>query len=540
MLGMTRKSLFRMTARTTLLLFLVGMGGQSLFLSPSSSANDQQEVRTLAVINFGNLTSRTDPGLVSAAENAVVLALLEVPEISVVSGEKVQQATAKLKLSATPSASELARLGAELGTDWVLAGRISSAEVNRSKKSLTVNLQAEVYDSATGNLIMRARAIGVAKGGESDLVSWNAAARNGGKELVQHLSECLHAKGIVISKPKSGHVRVNIGVEQMIRPGAEVLIRGADGQHVTSGIVIQVDQGQSLVKTTPPESAASVIVGDMVNVTYNPPKALALADTEPVKVKKEQNKSAVKLLAGVLLVAAIAALAGGGGGGSKGVPPGTEIGPPANLSLGAEDTNIPGWDTIGVRTTIRANVTDANGRPVKDGTPVTFTTEEAKGQILDPVVETVNGAATAIFESNAPKGNGLPEGDPASGRCAITASVKGAGGVTITKTLTIILSGDPRIVSVTASPPTTTASGSSLITAVITDINGNPVDSGKVITFDTGKGSMHPPTRITDGKATTFTSTLKNDDSQPPTPGIAVVTVQMEGTDPASTTVTFT
>ncbi|OIO92227.1 MAG: hypothetical protein AUJ92_14725 [Armatimonadetes bacterium CG2_30_59_28] len=539
MFRIVKKPFFATSARITLLTFIASVLAQPAFVTTASSDGSKGEQRSVAVVDFHNVSTHADPVIAEVAGNSTILSLLEIPGLSVVSGEKVKNAAAKVDLSDPVFGLQLSQVGSAVGTDWVLGGKITRAEANAAKRTVSVDLELNVYESATGNLALKSRALGAAKGVENDTSAWNEAARNAGRQAVQHLSESLHMKGIVITKPKSGHVRINIGTQQMIRPGAEVLFIN-QGQQTASGMVVNADLVESLVEVTPPEAANAVIVGDTVRVTYNPSKTFALDDTEPDKAKKSRNKSTTNLVVGILLVVAAAALIGGGGGGGKSVPPGTAIGPPANLALRFTDTNIPGWDVIGVRTTVRANVTDANGRPVADGTPVTFTTEETKGQILDPVVETVQGAATATFESNAPKGNGLPEGVPASGICAITASVKGVGGATITKTTNIVLSGDPRIVSVTPSPATTSAGGSSLITAIVTDVNGNPVDSEKTISFNTGKGSMSPTTRTTDDKSTVFTSTLKNDDADPPTAGTAVVTVQMDGTDAVSTTVTFT
>jgi sugar lactone lactonase YvrE len=74
-------------------------------------------------------------------------------------------------------------------------------------------------------------------------------------------------------------------------------------------------------------------------------------------------------------------------------------GPPANITVSADPTSIP---VGGFTSTIQANVTDAYGNPVADGTVVTFTT--SLGTISPYTAYTVYGVAIATLTSGSTPG----------------------------------------------------------------------------------------------------------------------------------------
>lgn len=74
-------------------------------------------------------------------------------------------------------------------------------------------------------------------------------------------------------------------------------------------------------------------------------------------------------------------------------------GPPANITVSADPTSI---SVGGFTSTVQANVTDAYGNPVADGTVVTFTT--SLGTISPPIAYTVYGVAVATLTSGSTPG----------------------------------------------------------------------------------------------------------------------------------------
>jgi CSLREA domain-containing protein len=189
-------------------------------------------------------------------------------------------------------------------------------------------------------------------------------------------------------------------------------------------------------------------------------------------------------------------------------------GPPANITVTANPSSIP---VGGSTSTIRANVMDAGGNPVADGTVVTFTT--SLGTIAPPTRPTSNGLATVTL---------------ASGYTAGVATVTATAGVVSGTTTVLFPPSPPQSVVVIAYPLQIPADGlsTSAITATVTDRYGNPVADGTVVTLTTSLGAISPHTTITTYGVVVATLTSGSN------PGTATVTAQA-GSAVGTTTVTF-
>lgn len=124
-------------------------------------------------------------------------------------------------------------------------------------------------------------------------------------------------------------------------------------------------------------------------------------------------------------------------------------------------------------TEIRATVLEVSGTPVHNGTSVVFSTNLGA---LSPVeARTVNGIATVQFLGNGQSGK---------------ASIKAISGGATSEALEINVgaAATSRVV-VTAAPNLTAPGGQSVITATVTDTNGNPL-SGIPVSFSTDFGSL--------------------------------------------------
>ena len=125
--------------------------------------------------------------------------------------------------------------------------------------------------------------------------------------------------------------------------------------------------------------------------------------------------------------------------------------------------------------TITATVKDANGNPVADGTPVTFST--TFGTLFSSYETTLDGIVTTELTFSA--------GDSSSTVTATSGSVSATVPVTYSPA-----SGVPSAITLQASPATLAAAASSTITATVTDFGGSPVPDGTAVTFSTTLGTL--------------------------------------------------
>jgi len=168
----------------------------------------------------------------------------------------------------------------------------------------------------------------------------------------------------------------------------------------------------------------------------------------------------------------------------------------AQLVARAQPQQLPG--NMIATSTIRVEVRDAKGNPVRDETPVQFVIES--GDVNDGVflpsngtrqtALTTNGVATITYRS----GLNILDG-------AKNVPIKiSSGSAEITLILTL-QSAKPHSATLTAAPPAIPANGlaQSTITATLRDVNGNPVPIGTVVIFRTDKGTFVNATSA-DGK----------------------------------------
>src|SRR5688572_8987074 len=112
-------------------------------------------------------------------------------------------------------------------------------------------------------------------------------------------------------------------------------------------------------------------------------------------------------------------------------------------------------------TELRATVLEPSGTPVQNGTTVTFSTN--LGTVSPGEARTLNGVATAQF-----LGNGQ------SGKASVRAISGGAASTPLEISVGAAATG--RVV-LTANPNQVAPGGASIITATVTDTNGNPLSA---------------------------------------------------------------
>jgi len=167
----------------------------------------------------------------------------------------------------------------------------------------------------------------------------------------------------------------------------------------------------------------------------------------------------------------------------------------SNLTLTSAATALPFNGTAA----LTVQIVDAQGRPVPDGTQVTFAA--TLGTVQPAEVATAGGAGTATF--NAGVASGTATITATSGSAGTSNSVRIAVGVAAVATVTV-----------SATPPTVPfGGGNSVLAAVVADAGGNPLP-GIPVVFTTTAGTLTPTDVKTDatGKVQTTLAT-----SQPAT-----------------------
>ena len=165
--------------------------------------------------------------------------------------------------------------------------------------------------------------------------------------------------------------------------------------------------------------------------------------------------------------------------------------PSSTIRLSATTTNVQANGT----TEIRATVLEPSGTPVQNGTTVTFSTN--LGAVSPAEARTVNGVAAAQFVGNGQSGKATLRaisGGAVSDPLELSVGAAAAGRVTVT-----------------ASPNQIPAGGTSVITAIVNDTNGNPL-SGVLVSFSTDAGSLLNSTDTTssNGQARTSLTTTRD------------------------------
>ena len=189
----------------------------------------------------------------------------------------------------------------------------------------------------------------------------------------------------------------------------------------------------------------------------------------------------------------------------------------STIALQAAPTTVT--DVTG-SSTITATVKDANGNPVADGTPVTFST--TFGTLFSSYETTLDGIVTTELTFSA--------GDSSSTVTATSGSVSALVAVNYLAT-----SGVVSTITLQASPETVAAADdTSTIVATVEDAGGNPVPDGTAVTFITSVGTLSSSYETTvDGIVTTVLTYT------PINPGDVVTVTAYSGSVSGTEVITF-
>ncbi|MBI3871873.1 MAG: Ig-like domain-containing protein [candidate division Zixibacteria bacterium] len=158
-------------------------------------------------------------------------------------------------------------------------------------------------------------------------------------------------------------------------------------------------------------------------------------------------------------------------------------GPPAFISVGVLDCNVPSWELVNVTNKITAVVVDQWGNEVPDSTAVWFGTEQGliEGASITSPVLTSRGVAETFWHSGAPKNDGH-----------VVYWAQTAGG-TVVDTSVFIESGPAASGTFLAAPDTLLADGHSKGEVVIEvlDVNGVFMDTDTPIDVQADIGTIN-------------------------------------------------
>jgi uncharacterized repeat protein (TIGR01451 family) len=164
---------------------------------------------------------------------------------------------------------------------------------------------------------------------------------------------------------------------------------------------------------------------------------------------------------------------------------------------------------------VTATVTDHGGKPVRDGTLITFTSDSLGTFVTAQPRTTLNGVATSTYRAGTVTGISTITGTTAAGWGTAVITITSSPGYALV---------------LQAAPTTQIAGGSSALTATVTDQYGAPV-SGATVTFQTDLGNVLSPRMTVNGVATSqISSTVA---------GIAHITAK-SGSAQDTAVVTFT
>jgi len=197
-------------------------------------------------------------------------------------------------------------------------------------------------------------------------------------------------------------------------------------------------------------------------------------------------------------------------------------------------TAKPSIVQVNTPTTITIKLIDAAGNDaINTGAQITFTGTATSGTLTLPILPINTGGSSTQFTWTAP--SSVPPG----GTATITVTATLASGVTITKQLQVQVAGAPYKISLTATPTTAPADGTTIVEVVakLVDVSGVTIVSspGITIQFSTDLGTFLTTSVVTD----TTTGEAKAYLKAPTTTGKATITA-VGGGVAGSTTIEFT
>lgn len=183
---------------------------------------------TVVVLPISDASGAVDSAQSQKATAAVAMALDDAGEFVVTAKRDYDRETAAMGLVAPLSVPEQLRLAKRLQVEKVLSGHITSLKVHPRTGQVQVRLVVEMLDIASGEFLDGANVAVTTKaipgwGGERNQVI-NEALRQVAEAAAAHILMSRTPVGYVTSVSDTGQVSVNIGAQDGIEPGTEMVI----------------------------------------------------------------------------------------------------------------------------------------------------------------------------------------------------------------------------------------------------------------------------------------------------------------------------
>jgi hypothetical protein len=255
-------------------------------------------------------------------------------------------------------------------------------------RQMQVTVAAQLRSGASGELICSAAAVSSGLAAPARVASPRALVRaavsTGVQTVVSQVTQAAEITGVVTGTGDRDKVGVNLGRTAGIRAGAELAIY-RNGKYLATIEVRSVRHRGSTGVITDIKAGTTIRGGDDVRVVSIPAKA-------PKKRRGKGKRSAVItgliVLAGVGLLTAINSWGGH-------TTPTTNVEDP--LTVTSEEIIADGSDSI----IITAIVSDPDGNPVRNDTPILFRITAGRGQLdgggAQVQARTAEGAATTTL-----------------------------------------------------------------------------------------------------------------------------------------------
>ncbi len=257
----------------------------------------------------------TDTSVVSEkATDALALALEDSREFVVTSKRDLNRELGSLGLAPPLTVVEQLRLAERLQVDKVVSGQVTVLRVDERTGACTLGLRVRVLDAETGEYLNGAQ-VSVATpavpgwtGARNQVI--NDALRDASEKAVTEMRATRLPVGYVTSVSASGRASVDLGAEQGIRPGTEMLlVRRTWNKDLGEMVMVKVgkvsvrDATADMCYVKALQGSDRAKVGDRAYVLYKPPARVA-AEARSRSIKNTTTiGAALGLLLGLVAVA---------------------------------------------------------------------------------------------------------------------------------------------------------------------------------------------------------------------------------------------
>lgn len=280
-----------------------------------AQAQPTVESASVAVLPIQSPDGAVDSALSLKATDAVALAMEGSNEFSVTPKRDLERELANLELAPPLSVEEQVRLGKALNVEKVASGQITQLRVNQENGQVAITLFVGLLDVKIGEFLDGANETVVTKpipgwaGEETQVV--NEAVRQVAARVVEEILASRVPEGFITSVTASGIATVNMGQDDRLRSGTEVvLLRPVWQRDLEEMILLKVGRysvsevGARLSRLMP-LGEGRARVGDRVYKLYSGPERVRSQE------RKENNKQTLTTVFAVAALLGVVAVAGG-------------------------------------------------------------------------------------------------------------------------------------------------------------------------------------------------------------------------------------